>query len=124
MAGVDVSRRRFEALVADALDSIPDELGAAMENVAVLVEDWPAPDQLEGRDGTLLGLYEGVDLMSRSALTYAGVMPDRIVVFRGPICAAASDEDDLVDLVTTTVIHEVAHHFGISDARLEELGWA
>src|SRR5579875_333299 len=121
---VDVDRQRFEELVADALDSIPEPLGRVMENVAVFVEDWPTASQLGGRRGPLLGLYEGIDLTRRSPLSYAGAMPDRIVIFRGPICARAGDEEQLVEMVTTTVIHEVAHHFGISDARLEELGWA
>lgn len=114
----------FEQLVADALDAIPPELGRLMENVNVFVEDWPTPEQLAGRRGTLLGLYEGIDLTRRSPLSYAGVMPDRITVFRGPISALAGSEEELTRLVTTTVIHEVAHHFGISDRRLEELGWA
>ncbi len=115
---------RFEQLVADALDSIPDALGRFMENVAVIVEEWPSRRQLAGRRGTLLGLYEGIDLTRRSPLSYAGVMPDRITIFQGPISALARSEEELILLVTETVIHEVAHHFGISDARLEELGWA
>ena len=121
---VDVDPERFEQLVADALDSIPEELGRVMENVAVFVVDWPTPEQLAGRPGTLLGLYEGVDLTRRSPLSYAGAMPDRITVFRGPISRIARTEQELVDIVTTTVVHEVAHHFGISDARLRELGWS
>ena len=121
---VDVDPGRFKQLVADALDSIPESLGRLMQNVNVFVEDWPSREQLGGRRGTLLGLYEGIDLTRRSPLSYAGVMPDRITVFRGPISALAGSEDELVKLVTTTVIHEVAHHFGISDARLDELGWA
>jgi predicted Zn-dependent protease with MMP-like domain len=87
------------------------------------VEDWPTPQQLGGRRGTLLGLYQGVDLTRRSYVTYGGAMPDRITVFRGPISRMARDEADLVNIVTRTVIHEVAHHFGISDPRLHELGW-
>ena len=121
---VDVERERFEQLVADALDSIPEELGRLMENVAVIVEDQPTRSQLAGVRGTLLGLYQGIDLTKRSPLSYAGVMPDRIIIFRRPISALAQSEDDLVRMVTVTVIHEVAHHFGISDARLVELGWA
>jgi predicted Zn-dependent protease with MMP-like domain len=121
---VEIDGARFEELVADALDAIPEELGRLMENVAVFVEDWPSRSQLGGRRGTLLGLYEGVDLTRRSPLSYAGVMPDRITIFRGPMMSIARSEEQLVDLVTDTVIHEVAHHFGISDARLEELGWA
>lgn len=121
---MDVDRATFEQLVAEALDSIPEKLGRVMDNVAVFVEDWPTRRQLAGHGGTLLGLYEGIDLTRRSPLSYGWVMPDRITIFRGPIAAVARSEDHLVELVTTTVIHEVAHHFGISDARLEELGWA
>ena len=121
---MDVDPETFRQLVADALDAIPESLGRLMENVNVFVEDWPTREQLGGRRGTLLGLYEGIDLTRRSPLSYAGVMPDRITVFRGPITAVAQSEEELVEIVTTTVIHEVAHHFGISDARLTELGWA
>jgi predicted Zn-dependent protease with MMP-like domain len=121
---LDVDRRRFRELVADALDLLPENLGRAMDNVAVMVEMWPTPAQLEGRRGTLLGLYQGVDLTRRSPLSYVGAMPDRITIFQGPISQLARDDAGLVELVRTTVIHEVAHHFGISDARLEELGWA
>lgn len=121
---MEIDPRRFEQLVADALDSIPEALGGLMENVAVLIEEWPRHEQQAGRRGTLLGLYEGIALTRRSPLSYAGVMPDRITIFRGPISGIAHSEEELVALVTRTVIHEVAHHFGISDARLEELGWA
>ncbi len=121
---MEIDPAEFEQLVADALDAIPEELGRLMENVNVFVEDWPTRQQLAGRQGTLLGLYEGIDLTRRSPLSYAGVMPDRITVFRGPVSAIARNQEELVELVTTTVIHEVAHHFGISDQRLEELGWA
>jgi predicted Zn-dependent protease with MMP-like domain len=114
----------FEKLVADALDSIPEALGRRMENVAVMVQEWPTAEQLGGRSGTLLGLYEGVSLTRRSPLSYGGAMPDRITIFKGPLCRIARDQDDLVKMVTKTVIHEVAHHFGLSDPQLEELGWA
>jgi predicted Zn-dependent protease with MMP-like domain len=124
LAVMEVDQDTFEALVADALDQIPEELGHYMDNVAVFVEDWPRAEQLGGRRGTLLGLYQGVNLTRRSSLTYGGAMPDRITVFRGPISRIARDQTDLVNIVTRTVIHEVAHHFGISDARLHELGWA
>jgi predicted Zn-dependent protease with MMP-like domain len=120
---VKTDRKTFEQLVADALDGIPEALGRYMENVAVIVEDWPTTEQLVGVRGTLLGLYQGVDLTRRSPLSYAAVMPDRIFIFRGPISRLVDTESELIDLVTTTVIHEVAHHFGISDARLHELGW-
>jgi predicted Zn-dependent protease with MMP-like domain len=121
---VETDRATFERLVADALDQIPEALGKMMENVAVIVEDWPTRAQIARQGAMLLGLYEGIDLTRRSPLSYAGVMPDRITIFRGPISRLAATEAELIELVTTTVIHEVAHHFGISDARLAELGWA
>jgi predicted Zn-dependent protease with MMP-like domain len=121
---VQVSEDEFEHMVANALDSIPEALGRMMENVAVTVENWPTAEQLGGRRGTLLGLYQGVSLTRRSPLSYGGAMPDLIVIFQGPISERARNTDELIRLVTTTVIHEVAHHFGISDDRLKELGWA
>ena len=117
-----LSRRQFEALVADALDSIPEELARLMDNVVVVVEDWPTAEQ-RGEHGSLFGLYEGMDLTERSPLSYSGVLPDRITIFRGPLCEACETEDDLAEEILVTVVHEVAHHFGISDERLEELGW-
>lgn len=120
---METTREEFESLVANALDQIPEALGEFMDNVAVFVEDWPSPAQLAGVRGTLLGLYQGVDLTRRSPLSYAGAMPDRITIFRGPISALARDEAELTRIITRTVIHEVAHHFGISDQRLHELGW-
>ncbi|MFO7590623.1 MAG: metallopeptidase family protein [Acidimicrobiia bacterium] len=119
-----VTRARFEELVGEALDSIPDELAAEMQNVAVMVEEWPTATQLEGRGGTLFGLYEGVPLTRRDPITYAGVSPDRITIFSGPLCARATTEADLAAQVRVTVLHEVGHHFGIDDDRLHELGWA
>ena len=83
LAVMEVDLETFEAFVADALDQIPEELGQYMDNVAVFVEDWPTPEQLAGRRGTLLGLYQGIDLTRRSSLNYGGAMPDRITVFRG-----------------------------------------
>jgi predicted Zn-dependent protease with MMP-like domain len=123
-AMVKVSDARFDELVADALDAIPSELALEMENVAVLVEDWPRPEHLAQRSGTLLGLYEGIPKTERSPVHYAGVLPDRITIFRGPLCERARDEADLAEQVRVTVLHEVGHHFGMSDARLHELGWA
>ena len=119
-----VSQRRFEEIVADALDEIPREIWLEMENVAVIVEDWPRPDQVATRGDTLLGLYEGVPMTRRSPLDYNGAMPDRITIFRGPLCARAKDEADLVEQVRVTVLHEVGHFFGMSEARLRDLGWA
>ena len=120
---IDATPEEFERLVADALDSIPAELGVQMENVAVVVEDWPRPDQLAGRRGTLLGLYEGIPLTRRGPMSYAGAVPDRITIFRGPLCARATDSVTLARDVRVTVLHEVGHYFGMSDARLRELGW-
>lgn len=107
---------RFEELVADALDRIPAELAADMSNVVVVVEDAP--------DGEpLLGLYEGVPLTERGG-DYAGFLPDRIIIFREPILALCETDEEVVEEVYVTVVHEVAHHFGIDDERLHELGWA
>jgi predicted Zn-dependent protease with MMP-like domain len=121
---VHVSIDRFEELVADALESIPPELEAELDNVAIVIEDWPTEEQLGEHGGTLLGLYEGVPLTERGPLSYAGVMPDHITVFRGPLCELARDEHDLAEQVRVTVLHEVGHYFGIDDDHLEELGWA
>jgi predicted Zn-dependent protease with MMP-like domain len=112
-----VTTERFEELVADALDSLPTGLGAAMENVAVLVED-----RAEG--GSLFGLYQGIPLTKRGPQSYRWVMPDRITLYQDTICQVCSTEAEVVAQVRRTVIHEVAHHFGISDPRLDELGWA
>jgi predicted Zn-dependent protease with MMP-like domain len=121
---VVVSDERFEQMVADALDEIPPELGKAMENIAVVVEGWPTPEQAATAKGTLLGLYEGVPITRRGPLSYRGVAPDHITVFRGSLCALAHDEADLERRVRVTVLHEVGHYFGMTDARLHELGWA
>jgi predicted Zn-dependent protease with MMP-like domain len=113
---IDIPADRFEALVGDALDSIPDELAACIDNVAVFVEDRP-------RQLGLLGLYQGIPLTRRDA-GYAGmVVPDRITIYREPICALCSSEAEVVRQVQVTVLHEVAHHFGISDERLRQLGY-
>ena len=114
---IDVPIEEFEALVAEALDGIPPELGNHMRNVAVVVEE-----QNE-EEPTLLGLYQGVPLTERGEW-YAGVLPDRISIYRLPICAMCETEDEVVDEVRVTVIHEVAHHFGIDDERLHDLGWS
>lgn len=113
---VDMTAARFDELVSEALDGIPAELTAAMDNVVVLVEaEHP-------QDPHLLGLYEGVALTERST-SYGGWLPDRIFVYREPILALCSSEEEVVEEVTITVVHEIAHHFGIDDERLHELGW-
>lgn len=111
-----MTRRRFEELVGDALDLIPPEFAAAMENVVILVED------RDPENPHLLGLYHGVALTSRTS-HYAGVLPDRITIYREAILDICDNEQDVVEEVAITVVHEIAHHFGIDDARLHELGW-
>ncbi len=114
---VVMGRERFEELVAEALDEVPQELLSLMDNVVVLVEDDPE----DGRHD-LLGLYEGYALTKRGWL-YGGVLPDRITIFRNPTLRICETEEDVIDEVATTVVHEIAHHFGIDDKRLHELGW-
>jgi predicted Zn-dependent protease with MMP-like domain len=113
---IDVPREQFEDLVADALDAVPEELAQLMDNVAVIVEDHPP------RPG-LLGLYDGVPQTARADYGVGFVMPDRIFIYRHPICAICHTEDEVVDEVLVTVVHEIAHHFGIDDDRLDALGW-
>jgi predicted Zn-dependent protease with MMP-like domain len=112
-----MTRDTFEGLVSDALDTIPPELTQVMDNVAVFVEDEPDPS-----DPGLLGLYEGTPLTERGEW-YAGVLPDRITIFMGPTLRMCQTPQEIVAEVATTVVHEVAHHFGIEDERLHELGW-
>jgi predicted Zn-dependent protease with MMP-like domain len=116
---IEMDRERFEALVDQALDQIPDEIASLVHNLVVLVED-EAP---EGEPGDLLGLYEGVALTERDS-TVAMQLPDRIFVFRRPLLDFCRSEEELVDEVRITVVHEIAHHFGIDDARLHELGYS
>ena len=116
-----MSRRRFEQLVAEALDTLPDDLLRGATNVAVFVEDVPTAAQLGGADGELFGLYEGVALTDRGA--DEPWLPDRITLFRVPLTAACADEDELFEEIRVTLVHEFAHHFGIDDDRLDELGW-
>ena len=111
-----MTRERFEELVGDALDLIPPKFVAAMDNVVVLVED-------RNPDGeNLLGLYHGIALTERTS-NYGGVLPDRITIYREPILSICDTEDEVVDQVAITVVHEIAHHFGIDDHTLHELGW-
>ena len=115
---VDLSDEEFEEAVSAALDQVPEELAGLMDNVVVLVEEHPP--ETEPQD--LLGLYEGTPLTERDGW-YAGVLPDRISIFRGPLLAMCDSRDDVVEEVLVTVVHEIAHHFGIDDDRLHELGW-
>lgn len=111
---IEVDPERFEEMVA-ALDGLPEDLGRLMSNVAVTVEHGTGPPGL-------LGLYEGIPLTSRTT-GYAGVLPDRITIYRQAICAICQSGAEVADQVRRTVVHEIAHHFGIDDARLRELGW-
>jgi len=120
-------RRRFEALVRQALTTLPPDLLQMLDNVAIVVEDWPSEDELTlaglGPEETLFGLYIGVPLTERTS-SYTLALPDKIIIYQGPLEESCQTTAELVKEVRTTVIHEVAHHFGISDARLTELGWA
>lgn len=107
---------RFRELVDAALDGVPEELAARFDNVVVLVAD-EHPE-----DPDLLGLYDGIPLTER--WDYAGVLPDRITIYRLPLCDMCADEDELVDEIRVTVVHELAHHVGIDDDQLHDLGWA
>jgi predicted Zn-dependent protease with MMP-like domain len=111
---VSVSPEDFEVLVERALQDIPAELRTAMENVVVLIDEVSPP-------GRLLGLYQGVPLTNRGH--YSAAMPDRITIFKEAICAMCENTQEVERQVRKTVIHEVGHHFGISDPRLRELGW-
>jgi predicted Zn-dependent protease with MMP-like domain len=115
---LEMPREEFEGLVSAALDELPAELAALMDNVAVFVEDEPPPE-----DPDLLGIYEGTPLTERD-WSYGGVLPDRIVVFRGPTLRYCQTEEEVVEEVHVTVVHEIAHHFGIDDRRLHELGYS
>lgn len=114
-----IDTEEFEELVGEALDSIPEQLAAMMDNVVVLLEDEPPYD-----DPGLLGLYEGVPLVER-AVSYIGddLVPDTITIFRIPILRMCATREQVVHEVRVTVVHEIAHHFGIDDDRLHELGW-
>jgi predicted Zn-dependent protease with MMP-like domain len=114
---VEMSRERFEELVGEALDEVPQELLNLLDNVVILVADEGQPGEED-----LLGIYEGHALTERG-WDYAGVLPDRITIYRGPTLRMCDSEQDVVEEVAVTVVHELAHHFGISDARLHELGW-
>ena len=119
-----VERERFEELVRQALDGLPEDIAQRMSNVDVEVQDWATPAQLVSArvpaGATLLGLYQGIPLTRRTS-GYNLVPPDRITIFQGPLERAARSDDDLIEHVRDVVVHEVAHHFGISDARLREI---
>lgn len=115
---VEVDAERFEQLVAAALDELPPVLAEGLDNVVVRIRT--------GRPtGALLGLYEGVPLTERGDYGGGGApMPDQVTIYRLPICSICETEDEVVEQVRITVVHELGHHYGIDDERLHELGWA
>ena len=119
-----MTRADFEQLVADALATIPARFREALSNLAIVVEDEPSPDVLETMGveppDTLLGLYQGTPLTERR-WDYGNTLPDRILLFQGPLERGSEDEDDLVIAVGETLIHEVGHYFGLSEEEIEEI---
>ncbi len=114
-----MGREEFEDAVADALDSLPAELTRMMSNVVILVEDDPPV----GEERDLLGLYEGTPLTERDDGWAVGALPDRITIFLRPTLELCASREEVVEEVRVTVVHEIAHHFGIDDDRLHQLGW-
>lgn len=115
----DLGQEDFETLVGEALDDVPGEFLDLLDNVVFLVEDEPEPD-----DPDLLGLYEGTPLTERGTGWEMGALPDRITLFRGPLTRMCDGRAELRAEIAVTVVHEIAHHFGIDDERLHDLGWA
>ncbi len=124
MTPVDKETLNFYEMVERALEGLPPELSALLDNVAIVVDDRPdfsTPLVVEGSENTLYGLYEGVPLTERG-WGYSGVLPDKITIFRGPL-ERDFEPDELEEQVRITVVHEIAHYFGFGEDRLEELGW-
>ena len=119
-----MNRSAFERMVAEALSTIPRRFRDAMVNLAIVVEDEPSADLLEEMEidppDTLLGLYQGIPLTERR-WDYGNTLPDRILLFRGPIERESEDEDDLVVAIGETLIHEIGHYFGLSEEEIEEI---
>ncbi|WP_369046224.1 metallopeptidase family protein [Sinomonas sp. P10A9] len=118
-----MSEDEFEAAVDAALEQIPRSIAKHMDNVAVFIEDHYVPHAHEDPHTVLLGLYEGIPLTERGEWYAAGSLPDRITIFRESILEVCETREDVIEEVLVTVVHEFAHHFGIGDARLHELGW-
>lgn len=116
-----MNRRQFERVVDEAIDELPPDVVARLDNLHVVVEDWPDSQQDPEGHG-LLGIYEGVSLLERG-IDYSGFLPDRIVVFMGPHLEMELSRTELKAEIRKTVLHEIAHHLGIDDRRLHELGW-
>ena len=125
-AMVSLSTTEFEALVEQALTDLPTEIVQHMDNVAITVADWPSASELQrarvAPAHQLFGLYEGIPLTKRGA-HYHLIAPDRIILYRGPLLAACHTLSALREQIRRTVVHEIAHHFGIGEARIRELGY-
>jgi predicted Zn-dependent protease with MMP-like domain len=121
-----LSRAEFEQVVAEALDELPEEIAEVLANISVFVEQWPSAEILKQMNlrsrFSLLGLYEGIPLTCRDT-NYSGVLPDRVTIFQGPIESAGRSRSELRDEIKSVVVHEIAHHFGIDDERIRELGY-
>ncbi len=115
---IPLSEAEFDEAVGDALDEVPPELMRLLDNVVFLVEDEPPAD-----DPDLLGVYDGTPLTERDGWWAAGSLPDRITLFRGPLIRMCPSREELLEEIAVTVVHEIAHHFGIEEDRLHELGW-
>jgi len=114
---VDITDEAFDEAVSQALDQVPQEFMDMLDNVVILVEDEP-----DGPDKDLLGLYEGIPLSERDSY-YGVVLPDHIFIYRGPLKRMCESKEELVEEIGVTVVHEIAHFFGIEDDHLDELGW-
>ena len=121
--GYEMTDDEFELVAERALDEIPAALMSMMDNVAIFIDDSYTPEPNEDPRTKLLGLYEGTALTDRDAGWGAGAMPDRITIFKDAILEICSSEKQVVEEVGITIVHEIAHHFGIDDDRLHELGW-
>lgn len=122
-----MNRKRFARLVTKALETLPEEFRSRMANVEVVIADWPTPEDLEeaglGPEDTLFGLYQGTPLPERG-VEAPPLFPDKITIFQGPLEEWCDGDAEIREEIRTTVVHEIAHHFGIGEERLTELGWA
>ena len=122
---IKISAKKFEALVVQALEELPEFFQDRLQNIEVLITDWPTEEELEeagiGPDELLLGLYQGIPLTERTS-DYGLVLPDTITLYRGRIAETCDTSDEIMAEVQQTVKHEIAHYFGLSDERLKELG--
>lgn len=118
-----MNEQEFDAAVQEAIASIPKNISSEMENVAIFTAENYEPGPGEDPDTVLLGLYEGTPLTERDSWWESGSLPDRITIYREPILEICTSREEVLSEITVTVVHEIAHHFGISEERLHELGW-